>query len=498
MKRNVVLVFLVFLAISVLSAIVRAQTVGPGQSPALPWRANAIDGTDARVAPRAGPLAVSGDLDTTFGTSGKYLSTLSGESMFGPAVAVAVDGRIIVAGKHFNGADDDFALLKLTAAGALDRSPEVFSFSSGKNEDAKSVLALADGRIVMGGEGNAGTYAQHGLMRFLSNGSLDTSFGSGGKVSIDFGRPSHMHEVIEQLDGKLVVIGDSYGGVTSAKLAMARLNVNGSLDTTFGTAGLVQVSYGDSTNGHTVVVDAAGRLTVGGYLENTTKSPASACFVARFTASGAADTTFGTGGSTVVQVGTDAYANYCHHMVLQSDGKVVLAGGRVRVGIGDFIAARFTTAGQLDTTFDGDGVVTTAFNGAGGGEASTIVLQPDGKLILGGYANGKFALARYGTTGALDTSFGNAGTTSFAFGLGVNDQIKSLALQPDGKIVAAGYTRAGSVFSLAVVRLVNDSGGAERRAKPLGGLLELLDLFNVFDGVDAVDGVDGVTGEHRR
>ena len=184
--------------------------------------------------------AASGDLDPGFASGGKYLSTLYGISMFGPSVAVQPGGRIVVAGKHFNGSDDDFAMLALTANGAFEGSA-ITAFSSGKDEDAKSVVLLPDGRMLIGGEGNAGTYAQHGVVRFLANGSLDGTFGSGGKVSVDFGRLSHIHGMALQRDGKLVVVGDSYGGANSGRLAMAMLNGNGSLDTSFGAAGRVQV-----------------------------------------------------------------------------------------------------------------------------------------------------------------------------------------------------------------------------------------------------------------
>ena len=153
------------------------------------------------------------------------------------------------------------------------------------------------------------------------------------------------------------------------------------------------------------MIGTDGRITVGGYVENATNGLASACFVARFSASGHTDTSFGSSGSTVVALGS-GNTNYCHSLVVQTDGKTVIAGSSVRNSIGEF------------------------------------------------------TLARYTSSGALDTSFGTAGKVAFAFGSGVDDQIKSLALQPGGKIVAAGYSRAGSNFQLAVVRLLNDSGAA--------------------------------------
>lgn len=438
--------------------------------------------------------AASGDLDPSFASGGKYLSTLYGTTMFGPSVAVQPGGRIVVAGKHFNGSDDDFAMLSLTAAGAFEGSA-IVPFGSGKNEDAKSVLLLGDGRFVIGGEGNAGTYAQHGLVRFLANGSIDATFGNGGKVAIDFGRLSHLHGIAKQTDGKLVVIGDSYSGANTGRVAMARLNVNGSLDTSFGAGGKVEASYGESSNGHAAVIGADGRITIGGYVENATNGLASACFVARFTTSGQADTTFGSGGSNVATLGTGT-TNYCHQLVMQTDGKVVIAGGTLRNHIGDFVMARYTTTGAFDSSFGSGGVVSTEFGGrvpSSSEEASAIVLQPDGKLMLGGYTEGKFAVARYTTAGALDTSFGTGGKTSFAFGTGVDDQIKSIALQPDRKIVAVGYTRAGANYQLAVARLLNDSGAALPDADRLFNYAEavLPDYFS--PGTAATQLVSGYT-----
>lgn len=439
--------------------------------------------------------AASGDLDPSFASGGKYLSTLYGTSMFGPSVAVQPGGRIVVAGKNFNGNDDDFALLALTSAGASEVSA-IVPFSNGKNEDAKSVLLMGDGRIVIGGEGNAGTYAQHGLVRFLANGALDTTFGSGGKVSIDFGRLSHLHGIARQTDGKLVVIGDSYGGVNNGgRIAVARLNVNGSLDTSFGAGGKVEASYGESSNGHAVVIGADGKITIGGYVENTNSGLASACYVARFTASGQVDTAFGSGGSTVATLGSGT-TNYCHQLVMQTDGKVVIAGGTLRNSIGDFVMARYTTTGALDASFGSGGVVSTEFGGrlpSSSDEASAIALQPDGKLLLGGYTEGKFAVARYSSAGALDTTFGTGGKVSFAFGSGVDDQIKSIALQPDGKIVVAGYTRAGANYQLAIARLLNDAGGALSDADRLFNYAEAV-LPNYFGaGTTTTQQVSGYT-----
>lgn len=400
--------------------------------------------------------AAPGDLDSGFATGGKYTSAAYGLSMFGPSVAIRPAGGIVAVGKHFTGLDDDFAVLRLNASGGLE-SVATAAFASNKDEDAKSVVVLPDGRFLVGGEGNAGGYAQHGVIRFLADGTIDDTFGSDGRVAIDFGRLSHIHAMALQPDGKLVVVGESYGGANSARLAMARLNTDGSLDTRFGTAGLVQATYGDTSNSHAIVIAPDGAITIGGYIVNNESSPASACFVARFSSSGVADSSFGNNGVTLAALGS-GHSNYCHSMVLQPDGKVVLAGSMVRNRVGDFVMLRMTTSGALDSTFDNDGVVGTSFPGRApaSSEANAVLLQPDGKIVLGGYTDGKFALARYTSSGALDPSFGTSGLMSFAFGSGVDDQIKSLALQSDGKIVAAGFSRNGSHFELAVVRVLGN------------------------------------------
>jgi len=399
--------------------------------------------------------AAPGGLDPAFGTGGKYQSDYYGRSMFGPAIGVQPDGRIIAVGKNFSGQDDDFAVVRLTSAGAFE-SGTTEAFAPGKNEEAKAILILPDGRTVAGGEGNAGGYAQHGVMRFLANGSLDPTFGNGGKVSVDFGRLSHVHSMALQPDGKIVIVGESYGGANESRAAMARLNTDGSLDTTFGQNGLVQASFGEATNGHAVVIGADGQITIGGYLENSTATPASACFVARFSTSGRSDTSFGNGGVTLLDMGSDR-SSFCHALAVQPDGKTVIAGSSVRAGVGLAVVARFTAAGQLDTGFDGDGVVGAQFEPSALSDsgASAVVLKADGKLVIGGHSDGKWGLARFTTTGALDASFGNGGRMAFAFGRGVDDQIKSLAVQADGKILAAGYSRDRDRYVLAVARILN-------------------------------------------
>jgi uncharacterized delta-60 repeat protein len=210
---------------------------------------------------------------------------------------------------------------------------------------------------------------------------LDPAFSSDGLVTTNFSgyHGDSAYALALQPDGKLVAAGDTFSGIYST-FALARYNPDGSLDATFS---------GD------------GKLTTG-------------------------------------FAGTHAAA---YALVMQPDGKLVAAG---QSG-GNFALARYNPDGSLDATFDGDGKVVTSLGGYG--SALALILQSDGKLVAAGYSSNNFALARYNLDGSLDTSFDGDGKLTTDF-FGGTDEASALALQPDGKLVAAG--RAGSGFALAL------------------------------------------------
>jgi uncharacterized delta-60 repeat protein len=167
---------------------------------------------------------------------------------------------------------------------------------------------------------------------------------------------------------------------------------------------------------------------------------------------GQLDTTFGSGGSVTSLLGSSSFA---YATALQSDGKI-LAAGQATVGSGyQFGLARYTTSGSLDTSFGSSGTVTTKI-GSGGFAWATAVQPTDGKIVLGGFGSfsktgNDFALARYTTSGSLDKSFGNRGTTSTALGIG-DDEIEALAIQSDGKIIAAGTSQQSGQYQWGLAR----------------------------------------------
>ena len=274
-------------------------------------------------------------------------------------------------------------------------------------------------------------------------GDLDPTFGGGGKVITDFGGDDTLFTLALQPDGKTVVAGSSfvYGSGTGGSFALARYNVDGSLDATFGTGGKVITDF--RSNGtdvaHALAIQPDGKIVAAGVVPHGLDFG-----LARYNVDVSLDATFGTGGKVI-----SSSANYdtLSAAVLQSDGKIVVAGSRgYYPAARDFVLARYNTDGSLDASFGSGGEVTTDFGNHTDDQASAMALQPDGKILVGGGSGGRFALARYNPDGTLDPTFGTEGTVITAFGGG--ESAAALALQPDGKIVVAGGPRSAN-FVLA-------------------------------------------------
>jgi uncharacterized delta-60 repeat protein len=389
----------------------------------------------------AAAAAAPGDLDPTFGSGGKVTTDVGG-SDGAQAVAIQGDGKVVAAGLgNFAGpGTGDFALARYNPDGSLDTS-----FGSGGKVttdfggfDAASAVAIQpDGKIIAAGRSGSGDFA---LARYNPDGSLDSSFGSGGKVTTDFGGFDSAFGVALQADGKIVAAGQ---GASSGDFALARYNPDGSLDPTFGSGGKVTTDFAPFEAATAVTIQADGKIV-------TTGSTSSGDFaLLRYKPDGSLDTSFGSGG--IVSTTFGFASAFGGALALQPDGKIIAAG---RAGT-DFLLARFNPAdGSLDSSFGSGGIATTSFGGAVFDAAFGVVLQPNGKIVAaGGTFNSfsppaaDFALARYMPDGSLDSSFGSGGTLTTDFG--GFDIGFGVALQADGKIVAAGQGGSGSDFALA-------------------------------------------------
>ena len=301
------------------------------------------------------------------------------------------------------------------------------------------------------------------VIRLNPNGSPDQAFGVDGKVVTDIGTQGDVATAVAlQADGKILVVGQDQatpGGPED--LVVVRYDSSGQLDPTFGLGGIATVSDpGFADFGYAIAVDAGGNIVVAGVKGDlhTNNDP----LVVRLDSSGMLDPSFGSGGETVVNFrgapeNTSAYA-----LAIQPDGRIVI-GGTATTWSGDVPSvsglARLTVTGALDPTFGSNGIVLTSFPGSRGDSLSGLALQSDGRIVaVGGTQSGttsqSFGVARYLSDGELDPSFGSGGFVSAGSSSVYGDNDTSVAIQPDGRIVVGGY--GGPASDLEVLRLESD------------------------------------------
>ena len=329
----------------------------------------------------------------------------------------------------------------------------------GSGQDVgRSVIQQADGKLVVAGYSKNGSNDDFSLIRLNADGSLDTSFGTAGKLLVPVGSGNDTaYSVIQQADGKLVMAGSSSNGVNQ-NFSLIRLNTDGSLDTSFNTDGKLLLPVG---LGRSVIQQADGKLVVAGFsVENFS--------LIRLNTDGSLDNDFDTDGKLLVPVGL--LFGEVSSVIQQADGKLVVAGFSYSDGL-HFSLIRLNTDGSLDASFDTDGKIIVSL-GLGYDYGHSVIQQADGKLVVAGYSstnNGKeFSLIRLNADGSLDTSFGTDGKLLVPVGYGEG---YSVIQQADGKLVVAGNSYNGSNYDFCLIRL-NTDGSLDttfNAANTLGG-----------------------------
>jgi uncharacterized delta-60 repeat protein len=296
-----------------------------------------------------------------------------------------------------------------------------------------SSVAQPDGRVIVAGtSGNPGE-EDFALARFNANGTIDTTFGTSGQVRTDLGGGDTVRNVTLQADGKILVAGWSDEPGTTAA-AVARYNANGSLDTTFGVGGVVRIHPSTINYAEVVRSLAGGKILVGGYT-GVPEYGSGDFLVARLTATGALDPTFGTGGITITDVAgnTDSLGT-----LIVSGDKVIAAGsstvGSVYAFNNDVVLVRYDSAGKIDGTF-GTGGKVIVHAGTVEGVADG-ALRSDGSIVLADNVLTQAAVRQFTPNGAIDTAFGKGG--SAAINVFPTDRVRSLALVAGGKILLGG------------------------------------------------------------
>ncbi len=384
-----------------------------------------------------------GSFDSTFGVNGLALAPFPFSSSFASAVVIQSDGKIVAVGTarevfHPPASNSNFAAARFLPNGTLDASFDgdgrvMTDLLGGQSsefiehfEDAHAAALQADGKIVAVGRTQFNDNSRHvALVRYNTNGSLDTSFDGDGKRTAPLGGAvASGNDVAIQSGGKILVGGTAtIGG--KAVFAVSRYNVNGSVDSSFGLAGHVTTAASSAASGRTIALQPDGRIILGGDIN----TPAGGNFaLARYTANGVFDPTFN-GGSLVVTP-LHVPIGVVQRVALQANGKIVAAGSRylTTTGAGDFLLARYETDGDLDLSFGNGGFSAVDLNFSND-HLVDAAIQSDGKIVVTGTPNSPgffrpFTVARFDGPQPLTTTF-------FLQGAKTIDAAGGYPMQPD-------------------------------------------------------------------
>ncbi len=393
-------------------------------------------------------LAASGLLDPTFGTNGIAVADLASDPRFGSDIALQPDGRIIMLVPAQSGQMP--VLMRYNSNGSVDNT---FGIDGKLTLNFGYKVALqSDGKLVIGGSSN-GSIA---VARYNSNGTiLDNTFGTDGVAIISSGTGFSRYSISDlaiESDGKIVVVGTESNQGNFTNFVFARFNSDGTRDfmRILDKSDFPNNRYNGASS---VAIQSDGKIVVTGEMMDDDANGQIA--LARLNQDGTLDTsTFGINGKGTVTVAVPAFHYDKSSMVLQSDGKIVVIGTTSdRDDLqNDLVAARFNSNGALDTTFGGTGIVITDF---GANEFGMDVhLQADGRIVVVGKSStpesDNLLIVRYNKDGSLDGTFSDGGKLIGNFGSGPSSGA-GIEIQPDGKIVVAGSSNGNAILARYVI-----------------------------------------------
>jgi uncharacterized delta-60 repeat protein len=374
-------------------------------------------------------IAQFGTLDGDFDADGLRSIDL-GESEYAYDVAIQSDGKIVICGSTTLNSGLDMVVARLNPDGSMDNSfgtNGVVVVNIDNNLDGAAALALQpDGKIVVAGHSSF----ELAVVRLNSNGTLDNSFSFDGIAVFAIGNNSEeLTDIVVLNDGKILSAGLTWGGA-NYDIILLKLNPDGSIDNTFSFDGAVITNVSGNDYVSSMVVDASGSITLAG-------SASSSPLVVRYNSDGSLDNGFGTGGKRILDVGSGGGS--LQSLTVTGSGKILACGNLGVNEDAEMLVVRLMPNGDFDNTFSFDGIAGTDFDGHQD-RATDLVLQPDGRILAAGFAgigaNRALALLRLNDDGNFDNAFGTDGrvttsVTSWA-------QVNAIALQSDGKVVAAG------------------------------------------------------------
>jgi uncharacterized delta-60 repeat protein/gliding motility-associated-like protein len=316
-------------------------------------------------------------------------------------------------------------------------------------EPGSHIALQSDGKILYAGFASAAGSIDIAVARFNIDGTIDNSFGTNGKITTAVGTADDLaHSILIDNNGRILVAGVAQTGA-GYDLCLVRYTATGVLDNIFGINGKVITNFGYSNQeAFSIAIQPDGKIVAGGTVGSG--YPFWDFAVMRYNEDGTLDNSFGTNGLVVTDLGR---ADNIMSIALQPDGKIVATGNSSMFPVENVVVARYNTNGTPDVSFGSGGKIVTTF-GFARNLSFSIKVQGDNKILIGGSTGSgydNYALRRYNTDGSPDINFGTNGiqTTDLLNG---SDIIYSLSLQSDGKIIAAGYSSSGGISRFSMIR----------------------------------------------
>lgn len=402
-----------------------------------------------------------GSLDTTFGVGGKVFTSVNSlvEKSYG--VVIQTDGKLVVAGYATSSiTGKDFICVRYNTNGSLDNTfgtggIVTTDLQLGSDDIAYGLALQSDGKIVAAGYSDNGSNKDAALVRYNTDGTLDSTFGTNGKVLSDYDslRQDEIKVVkIHPLTGNIIVGGASIISTNLAKPVVARYLSNGSLDTTFNHNGIrllwvTSLDYQYLFSVEDLAVQPNGKISAVGWRDFPGLSWDSDYWLGRINNDGTMDITFSTDGVVFANGGFNGH-DRAYSMILQPNNNILVSGGSYYSTIKyDYSLFEANSSGTIGGSIAGSVDYGSGLDDIAYGMAADM----NGNYILGGSTgtatNKSFGISRMTSTGSLDNTFATGGKLTTSFGTTTMSECFDVLVQPDNKIVAVGY--AGDDIVLA-------------------------------------------------
>lgn len=405
--------------------------------------------------------AQPGSLNPAFGTNGITTTNIGTYSAIARNdIALQPDGKVVMVGWTKDSPFASFVITRYSSVGFLDPTFDgdgiayVDDFGS-PDDHATSTAVQEDGKILAAGFSSTVSIGDFVIFRLKTNGKLDSTFNGNGKLRLALStQEARCFTIALQPNGKILMAGSAKLG-TYSDFALARINPDGSVDSTFGVGGIVVQSLGNvNSRIHAIALQPDGKIVTVGSINFGGNQDFT---LARFNSDGTLDTSFGNQGTIIDPLSNGENAAYA--VAIQPDGKILVAGNRYVSAKSAFALVRYCPNGYRDESFGTNGISDPPPFGVKS-SAYAMTLQPDNRILIAGTVLGNsymdsLALAKYNPDGTLNTSFGTGGFVTTKVPNSPSAKIFSILLKPDNSILVGGYASLTTTNTSAHLMLAN-------------------------------------------